>query len=72
VHRCLGIARGLYAYDPASHGLIAVGEPGPGFERLLADAAVATGVELPPQIFVLLAPLFPACGCEPAGRELGR
>ena len=55
VHRCLGLARGLYAYDPASHGLIAIGEPGPGFERLLADAAGAAGVELPPQILVVLA-----------------
>jgi oxazoline/thiazoline dehydrogenase len=55
VHSCLGIARGLYAYDPASHGLIAVGEPGPGFERLLTDAAGAAGVELPPQILVVLA-----------------
>jgi oxazoline/thiazoline dehydrogenase len=55
VHRCLGIARGLYAYEPASHELIAVGEPGTGFERLLADAASAAGVELPPQILVVLA-----------------
>jgi hypothetical protein len=32
VHRCLGIASGLYAYGPASHELITVGEPGSGFE----------------------------------------
>jgi SagB-type dehydrogenase family enzyme len=55
VNRCVGISPGLYAYDPASHELIAVGEPGPGFERLLADAAGAAGVELPPQILVVLA-----------------
>jgi SagB-type dehydrogenase family enzyme len=55
VHQCLGIARGLYAYDPASHELIAVGEAGTGFERLLADAASAAGVELSPQILVVLA-----------------
>jgi oxazoline/thiazoline dehydrogenase len=55
VHRCLGLSRGLYAYDPASHGLIAIGEPGLGFERLLADASGAAGIELPPQILVVLA-----------------
>jgi SagB-type dehydrogenase family enzyme len=55
VHRCLGIAPGLYAYDPASHELIIVGGPGPGFERLLADAAGAAGVELPPQVLIVLA-----------------
>jgi SagB-type dehydrogenase family enzyme len=55
VHRCLGIARGLYAYDPVSHELIAVAEPESGFETLLTDAAIAAGVEFPPQILVILA-----------------
>jgi oxazoline/thiazoline dehydrogenase len=55
VHRCLGIAPGLYAYDPVSHELITVSEPGPGFERLLAEAAGAAAVDLPPQILVVLA-----------------
>jgi SagB-type dehydrogenase family enzyme len=55
VHRCLGIAPGLYAYDPTSHELVAVVKPGPGFERLLADAAGAAGAELPPQILIVLA-----------------
>jgi oxazoline/thiazoline dehydrogenase len=55
VHRCLGIARGLYAYDPASHELVAVAEPESAFDRLLTDAANAAGVELPPQILVVFA-----------------
>jgi SagB-type dehydrogenase family enzyme len=55
VHDCLGMARGLYAYDPDCHELVAVGEPGIGFERLLADAAGAAGVDLPPQILLILA-----------------
>jgi SagB-type dehydrogenase family enzyme len=54
VHRCLGIARGLYAYDSVSHGLIAIAEPANGFERLLIDAATAAGIALPPQILVVL------------------
>ena len=41
VHRCRGIAPGLYAYDPTRHELITVSEPGPGLDRLLADAAAA-------------------------------
>jgi SagB-type dehydrogenase family enzyme len=55
VHRCLGVAPGLYAYDPALHELITISEPEPAFDRLLADAAGAAGVELPPQILVVLA-----------------
>ena len=55
VHRCLGVAPGLYAYDPALHELITIGEPGPGLDRLLADAAGAANVELPPQILLVLA-----------------
>jgi len=55
VHRCLGIVPGLYAYDSALHELISVGEPGPGFDRLLADAAEAANVEVPPQVLLVLA-----------------
>jgi oxazoline/thiazoline dehydrogenase len=55
VQQCLGIPRGLYAYDPVSHELVAVAEPDSGFERLLTDAAIAAGVELPPQVLLVLA-----------------
>ena len=55
VHRCLGVAGGLYAYDPARHELSSVSEPGPAVDRLLAEAAGAAAVELPPQILLVLA-----------------
>jgi SagB-type dehydrogenase family enzyme len=55
VHRCRGVTPGLYAYDAAAHELIAVREPGPGLDRLLADAAGAANVDQPPQILLVLA-----------------
>jgi len=55
VHRCRGVAPGLYAYDAAAHELIAVREPGPRLDRLLADAAGAANVDQPPQILLVLA-----------------
>ncbi len=55
VHRCLDVAPGLYAYDPALHELITVGEPGPDLDRLLGDAASAANIERLPQILLVLA-----------------
>jgi SagB-type dehydrogenase family enzyme len=55
VHRCLGAAPGLYAYDPALHELITIGAPGSGLDRLFADAAGAANVAVPPQILLVLA-----------------
>jgi SagB-type dehydrogenase family enzyme len=55
VNRCPGLARGLYAYQPALHELIKVDERGAGFDRLLIDAAAAANVEEPPQILLVLA-----------------
>jgi SagB-type dehydrogenase family enzyme len=55
VHRCIGLAGGLYAYDPARHELSSVSAPEPTFDRLLAEAAGAAAVELPPQILLVLA-----------------
>jgi SagB-type dehydrogenase family enzyme len=55
VHSCRGVAPGLYAYDTAGHELIAVGGPGPGLDRLLADAAGAASIDQPPQILLVLA-----------------
>jgi SagB-type dehydrogenase family enzyme len=78
VHRCLGIAPGLYAYDQSSHELSAVGEAGPRFARLLADAAGAAAVELPPQILIVLAaqfgrtqPTYPDIGYNLILKEVG-
>jgi SagB-type dehydrogenase family enzyme len=55
VHRCLGLAPGLCAYDAVRHELSTVGEPGAALDRLLTEAAGAAAVELPPQILVVLA-----------------
>jgi SagB-type dehydrogenase family enzyme len=55
VHRCLGVASGLFAYDPIRHELITVREPGTALDRLLADAAGAAAVDAVPQILVVLA-----------------
>jgi oxazoline/thiazoline dehydrogenase len=55
VHRCLGIAPGLYAYDSARHELITVGESGPDLDRLLRDAAGAANIERTPQVLLVLA-----------------
>jgi oxazoline/thiazoline dehydrogenase len=55
VNRCRGVAPGLYAYDPTSHELIAVGGPGPKLARLLADAAGTANVDEPPQILLVFA-----------------
>jgi SagB-type dehydrogenase family enzyme len=54
VHRCLGLASGLFAYDPIRHELITAGEPGTALDRLLADAAGAAAIESAPQILVVL------------------
>ncbi|WP_247455861.1 SagB family peptide dehydrogenase [Bradyrhizobium sp. 166] len=54
VNRCRGVAPGLYAYDATAHELIAVGGPGLGLERLLADAAGTANVDESPQILLVL------------------
>jgi SagB-type dehydrogenase family enzyme len=58
VQRCHGIAPGLYAYSPTLHELVTAGEPGPGLDRLLADAASAANVDRLPQILLVLAARF--------------
>jgi SagB-type dehydrogenase family enzyme len=55
VQECGGLARGLYSYDPVGHEVVMVSEPGPRFDRLLADAASAADVEAPPHILLVLA-----------------
>jgi SagB-type dehydrogenase family enzyme len=58
VHRCLGLAPGLFAYDPVRHELITASEPGTALDRLLADAAGAAAIESAPQILVVLTAQF--------------
>jgi SagB-type dehydrogenase family enzyme len=55
VHRCRGLERGLYGYDPSLHELILLSTPGPSIDRLLADAAGAADIDSPPQILLVLA-----------------
>jgi SagB-type dehydrogenase family enzyme len=58
IHECRGVAPGLYAYSPSRHDLARVGEPGPGLDGLLADAAGAANIERLPQILLVLAARF--------------
>jgi len=54
VGRCRGVPPGLHAYDHAGHHLRMVAEPGRELNRLLRDAAGASGVsELPHMVLVL-------------------
>jgi oxazoline/thiazoline dehydrogenase len=62
IHRCRGIASGLYFYAPTRHELVAVSEAGTGLERLLADAAAAANVDRLPQILIVLAARFDRTG----------
>jgi oxazoline/thiazoline dehydrogenase len=55
VDRCIGLAPGLYAYDPQLHALAAIGEAGSGADQLLTDAAGTAGVTDRPQILLVLA-----------------
>ena len=45
----------LFAYDPALHELITVGETGPGLNALLEEAAGCANLTAPPQILLVLA-----------------
>ncbi|MEI5137212.1 SagB family peptide dehydrogenase [Streptomyces libani] len=50
VHRCDGLDRGLYHYDPLGHALTAL-PGGPGtVDRLLHESAAATGGAPPPDV----------------------
>ena len=55
VRQCLGVAPGLYGYDPVRHELLRVAGPGPGLDDLLTDAAGAANMERPPQVLLVLA-----------------
>jgi oxazoline/thiazoline dehydrogenase len=55
VHRCNGLAPGLYAYDPTLHDLAVVDKPGRGLDELLAEAAAAANIAETPHILLVLA-----------------
>lgn len=54
VHRCDGIAPGLYAYDALHHGLNMIAENEAALKGLLGDAAAAAGCTALPQILLVL------------------
>ena len=62
VDRCDGIARGLYAYDPAGHRLVGVADPCPDLDGLLSDAAASAGVADSPQVLLVLAARYDRTG----------
>jgi SagB-type dehydrogenase family enzyme len=55
VHRCTGLAPGLYAYDPARHDLAVVAETGRNLDELLAEAAAAAAIAETPHVLLVLA-----------------
>ncbi|WP_438021727.1 SagB family peptide dehydrogenase [Sorangium sp. So ce233] len=58
VARCAGLDPGLVRYVPEEHALERVCERNGGVDRLLQDAAHATGVGAPPQVLIILAARF--------------
>ncbi len=55
VHRCEGLAPGLYAYDARHHGLTMIAENTPSLKTLSADAAAAADCASLPQTLLVLA-----------------
>ncbi|XXT64097.1 SagB family peptide dehydrogenase [Sorangium sp. So ce693] len=58
VDRCRRLDPGLFRYVPEEHALELVCGKNRGVDRLLQDAARATGVEAPPQVLMILAARF--------------
>ncbi len=58
VERCDGLEPGLYHYDPDRHALEHLTGPSAATERMLADAAGATGGQVRPQVLVTVASRF--------------
>ncbi|GAA2337456.1 SagB family peptide dehydrogenase [Streptomyces cuspidosporus] len=54
VHRCHGLDRGLYHYDPLGHALTALPGAPEAVDRLLREAAAATGGAPPPDVHLTL------------------
>jgi SagB-type dehydrogenase family enzyme len=58
VHRCEGLAAGLYHYDPAGHTLAKVAELTQPVQLLLHEARYTAQLEQPPQVVLILAARF--------------
>ncbi|MEU1662998.1 SagB family peptide dehydrogenase [Streptomyces sparsogenes] len=54
VHRCHGLDRGLYHYDPLGHALTALPGAPEAVDRLLREASAATGGAPPPDVHLTL------------------
>src|SRR5207253_2420051 len=63
VNSCTGVGRGLYRYEPQHHRLDRRPGPTADFERLLADAAGASGLDpVRLQVVVIVAARLPRIG----------
>ncbi len=58
IHRCEGLEAGLYHYEPQAHALTLVRQHDLLVERLLRQAASATGLDHTPDILITLAARF--------------
>ncbi|MGO4438818.1 SagB/ThcOx family dehydrogenase [Rhizobium sp. RAF56] len=57
-HRCGDLERGLYRYEPASHGLVALAADPSRLDQLLAGARSAAGVVESPPVLIVVAARF--------------
>ncbi len=57
-HRCRGLERGLYRYEPAGHGLVTHAADPARLDQLLAGACSAAGVAENPPVLIVLAARF--------------
>jgi SagB-type dehydrogenase family enzyme len=58
-HRCLGLARGGYRYDPFAHALVRLRQPDADVIQLLRDAQTATlGLKDLPSVLLIVASRF--------------
>jgi SagB-type dehydrogenase family enzyme len=58
VHKCEGLARGLYHYDAGAHAIVPIGVRAQQLEAQLAGAAFAMGVSAAPQVLITIAARF--------------
>lgn len=58
IHRCVGLASGLYRYDPEAHALSPIETNQENLELLLKDSVQATGTTEFPQVLLCLAARF--------------
>ena len=57
-HACEGLERGLYRYDPAGHGLVAIAADPARLDRLLGQARGAAGIAADPPVLIVIAARF--------------